>query len=101
MMALSDLDPQEDAQICCAMLDEIVAGMPQLDPWGDIRTDAAFWADTAHPAELEAYFAAALRRLGECARGKKMRKRVFKELWRSFIDAERAAFLKHVKGRAA
>lgn len=101
VMALIDMEPQDAAQICCAVLDEVAAGMPTLDPWGDIRASAAFWADTAYPAELEVYFAAALRKLGQRALGKQMRKRLFKELWCSFTNAERAAFLKHVKGRAA
>lgn len=101
VMALTDMTPQDAVQICCVVLDEIAAGMPGLDPWGDIRASAACWADTAYPAELEVYFAAALRKLGQRALGKQMRKRVFKELWRSFTDTERAAFLKHVKGRAA
>jgi len=101
VMALTDMDPQDAAQICCAVLDEIAAGMPGLDPWGDIRASAAFWAGTAYPAELEVYFAAALQKLGQRALGKQMRKRVFKALWCSFTDAERAAFLKHVKGSAS
>ncbi|MFC3613561.1 hypothetical protein ACFORG_07290 [Lutimaribacter marinistellae] len=100
-IALTDLDPQDAAQICCAVLDEVAAEMPDLDPWGSIRSDAAFWADLAHPAELENYATFALRKLGQRALGKQMRKRLFKELWRSFTDAERAAFLKHVNGRAA
>jgi hypothetical protein len=101
IMALTDLDPQDAATICCAVLDEVSAGMPGLDPWGDIRASAAFWADTAHSAELETYAAAALHKLGQRSLGKQMRKRLFKDLWRSFTDAERAAFLKHVNGSAA
>lgn len=100
VMALTDIDTKDAIQICCAVLDEAAAGMPDLDPWGDIRADAGFWADCANPPELEAYFTAALRKLGHRALGKQMRKRLFKELWRSFTDSERTAFLKHVTGRA-
>lgn len=98
-MALTDLDPQDAAQICVAVLDEAAAGMPGFDPWGDIRADAAFWADVAHPAELEIYAAVAMQKLGQRSLGKQMRKRLFKDLWRSFTETERAAFLRHVQGR--
>lgn len=101
VMALTDMGPQDASVICCAMLDEIAAGMPDFDPWGSTRDDAFYWADIAHPAELEFYFAAALRKLAQRALGKQARKRLFKELWRSFTDKERAAFLRHVQGRAA
>jgi len=101
VMALTNLDPQDAAQICVAVLDEAAAGMPGFDPWGDIRADAAFWADVAHPAELEIYAAVAMQRLGQRSLGKQMRKRLFKDLWRSFTETERAAFLSHVQGRAA
>ena len=100
VMALNDLDPQDAAQICVAALDEAAAGMPCFDPWGDIRADAAFWADVAHPAELEIYAAVAMKKLGQRSLGKQMRKRLFKGLWRSFTEAERAAFLGHVQAGA-
>ncbi|WP_375569209.1 hypothetical protein ABWH93_15285 [Seohaeicola saemankumensis] len=101
VMALTDLAPKDAAQICVAVLDEAAAGMPGFDPWGDIRADAAFWADVAHPAELEIYAAVAMEKLGQRALGKQMRKRVFKDLWRSFTKTERTAFLRHVQGRSA
>lgn len=101
VLALTNLDRHDAGQICCAVLDEIAAGMPDFDPWGSTRDDAMYWADIAHPAELEFYFAAALRALGRRALGKQSRKRLFKELWRSFTDTERAAFLRHVQGRDA
>lgn len=101
VMSLNDLHPLDAAQICVAVLDEVAAGMPTLDPWGDIRADAAFWADTAHMAELETYAAAAMHKIGQRALGKHMRKRIFKDLWGAFTDAERTAFFKHVQGKAA
>lgn len=101
IMALTNLEPQDAAQICAAVLDEAAAGMPGFDPWGDIRADAAFWADIAQPAELEIYFSVALRKLGQRALGRDMRKRLFKDLWRSFSQTERASFLRHVSGASA
>ncbi|MFU8863390.1 MAG: hypothetical protein ACNA7O_05710 [Rhodobacterales bacterium] len=100
VMALTNLDPQDAAQICVAVLDEAAAGMPGFDSWGDIRADAAFWADVAHSAELEIYAAVAMQKLGQRSLGKQMRKRLFKDLWHSFTETERAAFLGHVQGRA-
>jgi hypothetical protein len=101
VMALADMDQEDAAQICVAVLDEAAAGMPGFDPWGDIRADAAFWADIAHPAELETYANTALRKLGQHSLGKQMRKRLFKDLWRSFSDDQRATFLKRVTGGRA
>lgn len=82
--ALEDLGPQDIATICAAFLDEISAGSPRLDTWGDIRSDAAFWADCANVAELEAYFAAILKRLGNQALGIYARKRLFVQFWNGF-----------------
>lgn len=101
VMALTDLEPKTAAQICVAVLDEAAAGMPGFDPWGDIRADAAFWADIAHLAELEIYATMAMHKLGQRSLGKQMRKRLFKDLWRGFTETDRAAFLRHVQGRAA
>jgi hypothetical protein len=101
VMALTDLDQQDAAQICVAVLDEVAVGMPGFDPWGDIRADAAFWADVAHPAELEIYAVMAMQKLGQRSLGKQMRKRLFMSLWRGFTKTERASFLSHIQGRGA
>ncbi len=101
VMVLTDLNQQDAAQICVAVLDEAAVGMPGFDPWGDIRADAAFWADVAHPAELEIYAVMAMQKLGQRSLGNQMRKRLFKSLWRGFTRTERAAFLRHVQGRVA
>ena len=98
-LTLGDAHPADATAICVAYLNSMSPGAPQpRDPFGDLRADADFWADLAHEAELEAYFAATLRRLGKRHLGREPRKRLFKELWRSFTDAERAAFLKKVTG---
>ena len=93
LMALEALDPQDAATICAAVLEEISTGSPRLDTWGDIRSDAEFWADCANPAELEVYFASALKRLRNQAFGLHARKRLFMAIWASFSDADRKAFL--------
>jgi hypothetical protein len=99
-LALEKAHPKDAAQILVAYLDDIAAGMPTFDPWGDLRADAAFWADSAHVAELEQYACAALRRLGARALGIESRRRLFKALWKSLPDADRTAFLRAVNGRA-
>lgn len=95
--AIAQCHPDDAAQIMASALDDIGAGNPRMrDPFGDLRADAAFWADCAHPMELEAYFAAALQRLGNRALGMKARKRLFVALWQSFPLSDRQAFLSRV-----
>lgn len=77
----------------CAMLDTVGGGAPRHDAFGNMRADAAFWADVATPLELEAYAAAALGRIGRTTFADRARKRLFNALWRSFTDAERQTFL--------
>ncbi|MCC5992585.1 MAG: hypothetical protein JJT99_08680 [Rhodobacteraceae bacterium] len=78
-------------------LDEMAAGYPPMrDPFCNIRDDAEWWSDCAHPAELECYFSSALKRLGNRALGIKARKRLFVALWQSFPIADRQAFLSRV-----
>ena len=98
-LALGDAHPEDAAAICAGYLDATAAGMPRLDPFGDLRTDAEFWADSANPAELNTYACAALRRLGERVQGLEARKRLMAAIWRSLPSAERAAFLRRVTGR--
>lgn len=95
--AIGQCHPDDAAQIMAAALDDIGAGDPPMrDPFGCLRADAAFWADCAHPIELEAYFAAALQHLGDRALGLKTRKRLFVTLWQSFPLKDRQAFLSRV-----
>jgi hypothetical protein len=96
IMALEALDPQDAATIAVAVLDEVSAGYPIHTAFGDIQADAAFWADCANVAELEAYFAASLKRLGNQALGIHSRKRLFVLLWNGFALPDRRAFLGRV-----
>lgn len=93
IIALTDLDPHDAATICVAVLDQVTAGSPGLDPWGDMRADAAFWADCANPAELEIYFAAALKRLQNQVLGIRARKRLLAALFQSLGGADQQAFI--------
>ena len=92
-MTLRDAHPVDATAICVAFLEGHRAGDPGYTAFGDIRADAEFWADCAHPAELAAYFGASLKRLGRTPLGIVARKRLLVALWESLSDANRAAFL--------
>ena len=94
--ALGECDPSDGAAICCAFLDSVSAGAPDIAIHVDVRDTARWWAEWAHPAELEATAAAALSKLGNTALGLSARKRLFTVLWRSFPDGDRVAFLARV-----
>lgn len=100
VMALQSLDPQDAAAIAATVLDEVAAGSPRLDVWGDIRSDAEFWADCANPREIEVYFTSALKRLRNQALGIKARKRMIAALFLSLSDADKRAFIAWAGGNA-
>ena len=92
--AISECHPDDAKQIMAAALEDLAAGDPPMrDPFGDLRQDAAFWADCAHPVELEAYFSAALKRLLNRSLGIRARKRLLVALWCSLSDGDRRAFM--------
>lgn len=97
-MALGECDPQDAAAICAAFLDTAETGGPRHDVFGLLYQDALWWADLAPPHELVAYVTAGLDRLPKTHLSTPRRKQVFKHLWRSFTETDRAAFLAHVKG---
>lgn len=86
------------ADVLLAALDEAFAGIPEVDSlFGGLRADAAFWADCASAAELEAFAAAALDRIDRRdSFAMRARKRLFARLWETFPKAERVAFLRRV-----
>lgn len=69
---------------------------------GRAREDARFWAETAHPAELECYALAAVDRLGGISNGhalfaSRQIKRLAGALFKRMSPAEQAAFAKWIK----
>ncbi len=95
--AICACDREDAAQIMCAALEEIGAGMPSMDLFmGNLRADAEFWADIATPQELEAFVAAGLRKIERTAFAEVTRKRIFMTNWESFSDADRRNFLTRV-----
>ena len=103
--ALADLvmtAPREIVcHICVLALDHLGAGIPEADTmWSDLRADAAFWADTASPAELREYLGAALRKITEgdldAAIALAPRKRLLVDLWAGMPEADKRKFLARV-----
>jgi hypothetical protein len=96
IIALTDLDPQDAALICVEVLDVIKAATPAFDPWGDLRADAEFWAGCANPAELEAYFLAALKQLQNQLLGIRARKKILANLFQDLSASDRQSFVQWV-----
>ncbi|MBA3325753.1 MAG: hypothetical protein H0T41_11005 [Rhodobacteraceae bacterium] len=94
--AIAVCDPADAVVIMAAALDDLSAGQPDVDLWSGIREQAADWAGFAHPLELEAYFAAALQRLGRTPLGIAARKRLIVALWTALGPDDRRNFLARV-----
>jgi len=84
------------SELLTGWLETISAGPPTTDLWSDMREAAAFWADIATPAELEAYVAAGLRRIERRQFAQAARKRLFVNLWEVMPEADRRAFVRRV-----
>lgn len=80
----------------CAALETICAGMPDIDLSMTPRQDARYWADLAHPLELEAYFVAALRAAEGRVFAPRAQKRFFVALWEAMPPEDRKKFLARV-----
>lgn len=86
--------PHGVTAVLAAALEDLGAGTPDLTHVSDgLKADAAWWADCATPAELEAFCAAALREIPRRAFALKARKRLIVALWESLPDDDRRAFL--------
>ena len=102
LAALMQTAPREIVvPFCVSALDHLGAGMPEADSWArDLREDAAFWAETANPAERREYLSAALRVMAETDEAASMalapRKRMFVALWDSLPEPEKRRFLARV-----
>lgn len=84
-----------------AWLDDRRAGQPPSWPGLDVRSMAEHWADFADAAEIEAYAAAALRRVERRHFGRGARKRILAAMWQSLDREDRLAFIQAVAPRAA
>jgi hypothetical protein len=92
---IAEKHPGETAQICAFALEELRGNWPTPVPlmFENLRREAAFWADTARPPELEAYVAAGLQQMGQTVFAAATRKRLFVMLWQSFPPEFQVAFL--------
>ncbi|WP_297776334.1 hypothetical protein [uncultured Roseovarius sp.] len=77
----------------CAALDTICADMPAPSHFQCIRHDAEYWADIAHPREIEAYVAAGLRAASDRVLSPRASKRLFVTLWDAMPVDDRKRFL--------
>lgn len=96
LMASAKASPQAASAAAYAFLQCEGAGYPSVQLLEeDARRDAAYWAETATPAELECYFVAAAMRLSEISTFTTSRhiKRLIATLWGRMSPEERAAFL--------
>ncbi len=98
--AIRSAPAREAAEVMACVIDDGRAGLPPHDAWGDIRADAAWWADIATPPEIEAVVAAGLRRIDRALFAEAARKRLFVALWDAMAPADRRAFLARVDPEA-
>jgi len=102
-LALEKEDPEAVAWACYDWLHVNGAGLPLVSLIDNAaREDARFWAETAHPAELECYALAAIDRLGGISNGHAMFasrqiKRLAGALFKRMSPGEQAAFAKWIK----
>ena len=105
--AFAKQDPEAVAWACYDWLQINQAGLPVLPLVdGAAREDARFWAETAHPAELECYALAAIDRLGGMGGigsggyalfASRQIKRLAGALFKRMSPTEQAAFSKWIK----
>lgn len=93
---LGNVHRAEAVPICAAYVDSMAAGMPELDPFGDIRVDAEYWAVMATEPELEAYFSVIAQQIPRRNFAERARKRLLVSLWNAMPVSWRKAFLCHV-----
>jgi len=93
---LSMVQPESEkpvVELLAGFIEHCGAGSPRLDPFGDIREDARFWADVASPPELEAYVAAGLRRIERTQFARSACKRILVSMWEALPTDDKRAFL--------
>lgn len=95
LSVVGDFDRAAVQELLCGWLDETGAGVPS-PAFGPLRDEAAFWADCAYPAEIEAFVAAGLRRIERRQFAEGARKRILAEMWKSLTPQDRVAFLRSV-----
>lgn len=94
---LAEVDRHATVQVLAAALESLGAGLPAGSAYAKhLRNDAAFWADSATPREIEAYVAAGLQAVDRTAFCIAARKRILAAMWASLTDADRLEFLARV-----
>jgi len=98
LASLATVSPDGAAWAAYGHLQQAEAGLPYVSALEDTaRQDARFWAETATPAELQAYALAALDRLAPAPFASRQIKRMIAALWSRMSPAEQEAFKKWIE----
>ena len=98
LASLATLSPSGAAWAAYDHLQQTEAGLPYVVALDEnARQDARFWAETATPAELQAYALAALDRLAPAPFASRQIKRMIAALWSRMSPAEQEAFKKWIE----
>ena len=100
LMNLATHDRDAVSSVCIAYLETIGAGHPDVPLFAEkIRSEAALWAASAHPAELEAYVAAATGELERTPLHVKQIKRLAAMIFGRMDGDTKAAFKEWINGQ--
>jgi hypothetical protein len=88
--------PQDAAIICAAFLQDRETGGPEVSAFGNVRSDAEWWADIAPPHEVQEYVYAGMKVMASRAIGSSARRRFIAALWAGLDASDRAAFIQRV-----
>lgn len=98
-LAIAACDPADASLIMVEALQDMETGGPQHDALGTLRSDAAWWAETAPQHEVQEYVHEGMKRLAARALGRTTRLRLIASLWNGLSAEDKAAFLARVTGQ--
>ncbi len=99
LSGLAKVDRDAALWAAAAWLEANGAGTPYLDMVaGGCRDSARFWAEVAHPHEVEAYVVAGIDRVNGTAWGSRQIKRLAGIIWKRMAPAERRAYVEWMAG---
>jgi hypothetical protein len=91
-----EICPGAAAEFFCAVIEEQSAAEIGPAMFGDVESDANWFASKATTIDLEAYLAAISARLSETQMHRKTRKRLIASLFNKMDATDKAAFVKWV-----
>ncbi len=93
MVAIENCDRRITAEVLVWWLEENLTGGP-IPAFFDLPGEAAIWATSATPLELETYLHEILTEIGRTAFHINAQKRIFANLWAGFSDPDKVGFLR-------